>query len=601
MNDKRTIIALVIIGLILLLMPTYMRWFYGPTETPPPPPQTDLPDSLMTQAVTADTIGAWSRDDVTETEPIQPTTSEPEQAGVDQIPGSGRALTVVTPLYTATMNTRGAVIEKWRLRNYQREDEPPIQMLPPGTWGPVFEIPLGEERLNALNLVFSCDAPDTIRIGPGEETTLVMSAEVADERQAVRRLTFNGDGYAVGINDAFTGFTTTPMNDAYRLLWVGGLNFTETSTDKTRREDVQYSGFYGSQGGDVQKTRLKQDHVEEQLFGSVEWVALRTKYFTAALVPQGELFRTVRMSGQAGENGPPRMQLAAEREIETTAGSEIGTLLYLGPIDYSILREYEVGLEGMMDFGFSIIKPISKFVLILFTFLHGYIPNYGLVLIVFSILVKVVVFPLTRKSYESMHAMQELTPRMQEIREKYKDDPEKMNKKIMNLYKENKVNPLGGCFPLLLQMPVFWALFIVFRTTIELRGAPFVLWINDLSMADPYMVLPGLMSLTMLLQQRAQLKNPQQRTMALLMPIMFFFLFKSFPAGLVLYWTLFNILSIVQTELVHKRPAAAETAGTGTGRSGKGSANGRTPVQSGRGQKAGKGGPVQKPGGRKKR
>jgi YidC/Oxa1 family membrane protein insertase len=156
-----------------------------------------------------------------------------------------------------------------------------------------------------------------------------------------------------------------------------------------------------------------------------------------------------------------------------------------------------------------------------------------------------------------MHAMQELAPKMQEIREKYKDDPEKMNKKIMNLYKENKVNPLGGCFPMLLQMPIFYALFIILRTTIELRGAPFVLWIQDLSMMDPYMVLPGLMALTMLVQQRAQMKDPRQRPMAIIMPIMFFFLFRSFPAGLTLYWTLFNILSIFQTEFIHKKPEKA--------------------------------------------
>jgi len=570
MNDRRTIIALLIIGLILLLMPTYMRLIYGPEENAGPLPVSPA-DSSAGQ-VTPTGVPGEAGGQVPATPPTPapeeraPSVLESEQIISPEEPGGeGRAITVVTPLYTATLDTRGAVLTRWRLNGYQREDEPPIQMLPPGTRGPVLEVPVGDARVNALSLVFATDAPDTVRIGTGESATLDLAAIVDDERAVSRRMTFAGDHYSVDILDGFSGFETTPMNNAYRLYWVGGLAFTEENTDprRGRREDLQYSGFFGSQGGDVQKTRLKQEHVEEQLFGTVDWVALRTKYFTAALIPRDGAFRTVRMVGQAGESGPPQMEVIADRALEPTERDAISTTLYLGPIDLDLLREYEVGLEGMMDFGFSIIKPIARFVLTLFTFMHGYIPNYGLVLIVFSILIKIVVFPLTRKSYESMHAMQELTPRMQEIREKYKDDPEKMNKKIMNLYKENKVNPLGGCFPLLLQMPIFWALFIVFRTTIELRGAPFVFWIHDLSLKDPYMVLPGLMSLTMLLQQRAQLKNPQQRTMALMMPVMFFFLFKGFPAGLVLYWTLFNILSIVQTELVHKKPAPADGTGSG--------------------------------------
>ncbi len=276
------------------------------------------------------------------------------------------------------------------------------------------------------------------------------------------------------------------------------------------------------------------------------------------MMPSGESFRGAQMNGSAGTAGPARMNVAADRRLPPGEGSAISTDLYLGPIDYSILRSYERDLDKMMDFGFSIIKPISRLVLILFTWLHTFIPNYGLVIIIFSILVKIVVFPLTRKSYESMHAMQELSPKMAEIREKYKDDQEKMNKKIMNLYKENKVNPLGGCFPLLLQMPIFWGLFIVFRTTIELRGEPFMLWINDLSLSDPYLVLPGLMAISMLIQQRAQLKDPKQRPMALMMPAILFIVFRTFPAGLILYWTLFNILSLLQTEFMSGKKKTAE-------------------------------------------
>ena len=131
---------------------------------------------------------------------------------------------------------------------------------------------------------------------------------------------------------------------------------------------------------------------------------------------------------------------------------------------------------------------------------------------------------------------------------------------MMNLYKEHGVNPLGGCFPLLLQMPIFFALFVVFRSTIELRMEPFWLWITDLSLQDPYMILPGLMALTMFIQQRMQLRDPRQKAMMYIMPLVMFFLFKSFPAGLILYWTLFNVLSVVQTEIIHP-PQRTQEAG----------------------------------------
>jgi YidC/Oxa1 family membrane protein insertase len=369
-------------------------------------------------------------------------------------------------------------------------------------------------------------------------------------------LEFSGDTYDVRLVDRFEGFSVSALDNGYRLWWLGGLEFTEPS----RREELTYSGFNALQGGDRHRTKLKQELVESQLSGSIEWAALRTKYFAGIMVPVSGPFRAVAMEGIAGDVGPANMNMHVERGLAQEGPQAVETVLYVGPIDFDRLRSYEVGLERMMDFGWGFIRPISRLILTVFTFMHRFIPNYGLVIIVFSILVKLAVFPLTRKSYQSMHAMQELAPKMQEIKEKYKDDPEKMNRKMMNLYKEHGVNPLGGCFPLLLQMPIFWALFIVFRATIELRGAPFVLWITDLSLKDPYMVLPALMGITMFIQQNAQMKNPQQRAMVYIMPVMMFLLMKGFPAGLILYWTMFNVFSIVQTELVHQRPKPTPTS-----------------------------------------
>lgn len=563
MEDKRSILALIIIGAVLLLTPTYMK-LINPTEEPAavddylpmseePGQPVRVPD-VVTPEQTTQQAPIYS-----ESEVISPTPTLVEFEGV----------TIETPLYTADIGLLGAALRGWTLHGYEREGEPPVSMIPVDAMGAVMELPVGDGRFAVTSVTFSTDAPDTIWIEPGVERTITLRAQLDDTRRVIRRMTFNGDTYDFNITDSFYGFETSPLNDVYRLLWMGGLALTElgglalTEADRKRRgrqlrEEQTYSGYYAYQGGDIQKTKLKKDSVSAQAFGTVDWVALRVKYFTAIMMPEGEPFRNAQMNGGAGDVETARMNVAVDRRLPAGEGTEISTSFYLGPIDYQILRSYERDLDKMMDFGFSIIKPISHGVLLLFTFLHKYIHNYGLVIILFSILVKIVVFPLTRKSYESMHAMQQLSPKMAEIRAKYKDDQEKMNKKIMNLYKENKVNPLGGCFPMLLQMPIFWALFIVFRTTIELRGEPFMFWITDLSLSDPYLVLPALMAVTMLIQQRAQLKDPKQRPMALMMPAVLFFVFRTFPAGLILYWTLFNVLSVIQTEFVHRKPEPAE-------------------------------------------
>ncbi len=537
MSDRRTLLALLIIGLILLLTPYYME-LMGTGSRPVAPP---VADSTVVAAVPAP-------------EPEAPPPALTAET-VPRLPGEqtepGRTIVVETPRYLALVGLQGALLTGWQLKEYRDHSGNPVRLIPEGAFALALDLPDGDARLELTEQTFQTTAPDTVRLAAGESRTLDFSLALEDGRRVTRGMRFSADTWDVDVTDRLEGFEVSALNDAYRLWWIGGLNLTETK----RPEELQYTGFYALQGGEVQKTRLKATPQETVLSGSIAWAALRTKYFTGILIPRPEAFRAARMNGAAGDLGPALMNVELEHRMPATGG-EIGTLLYLGPIDYHELLAYQVDLQKMMDFGWGFIRPISKLILNLFTWLHRIIPNYGLVIILFSVLVKIVVYPLTRKSYESMHAMQEISPKLQELREKYKGDPEKMNKKMMNLYKEHGVNPLGGCFPLLLQMPVFFALYAVFRSTIELRGAPFMLWITDLSVSDPYRVIPGLMSLTMFIQQRAQLKNPQQRMLTIMMPLMMFFLFQGLSAGLVLYWTMFNVLSIIQTEIVHpKKPA----------------------------------------------
>ncbi|MBC8278135.1 MAG: membrane protein insertase YidC, partial [FCB group bacterium] len=227
------------------------------------------------------------------------------------------------------------------------------------------------------------------------------------------------------------------------------------------------------------------------------------------------------------------------------------------------------------NWGVSIIKPFSKFILWSFKLLHTIIPNYGVVIVVFSILIKIVLWPLTHKSYVSMKKMSNLQPYMKEIKEKYKGDPQKMQKETAKLYKEHNVNPMGGCLPMILQMPLLYGLFIVFRSTIELRGAPFMWWIKDLSLPDTIIelgftipmygnqisVLPLVMGVSTFFQSKQTMTDPNQKMMLYFMPIFLTLLFNNFPSGLTLYYTLFNLLSVVQQRMIQTNNKAAVEVG----------------------------------------
>jgi YidC/Oxa1 family membrane protein insertase len=281
-------------------------------------------------------------------------------------------------------------------------------------------------------------------------------------------------------------------------------------------------------------------------------VATRSKYFLASLVPlskAGSGFKAegIREVKYLQNKKLEKKKISVSLEIPISGDSlQDRFMVYIGPIDYHVLKNYKIGLENLVDLGWKIIKPFSLAVLWVFVNLHKVIPNYGLVIIVFTILIKILFHPLTHKSVTSAAKMQNLQPKMAALKEKYKKDPQRMNQEIMKLYKDEKVNPFGGCLPLLLQMPLFYGLFVVFRSTIELRGANFIFWLNDLSQMDKYYVLPVIMAVTMFWQQKMTIKDPKQMAMVYMMPILFFFLFKSFPAGLTLYWTFFNILSLIE-------------------------------------------------------
>lgn len=353
------------------------------------------------------------------------------------------------------------------------------------------------------------------------------------------------------------------------LNWNSGLAVTEGN----RNDDLGGFSSVALMGGELVKRSLGAlaKKTEPKLSGNVNWVGVRTKYFLACVLPQNasntDGFETgllSRVPERKDEENRAGFGCMPHRGVKHSGNTQISVSLicpqeknfsvYVGPIDYEELKRLDVEAERIVDFGWSWIAPLSKFLFRVLKFFRSFIPNYGIVIIIFSLITKLLFYPLTHRGTRSMRAMAKLQPEMKRIQKQYKNDPKRMNREVMELYKKHKVNPLGGCLPLLIQMPIFIALYSILRTTIELRRATFIsFWIADLSVKDPVYILPLLMGGFMLLQSLVTPTDPRQRWTTFFMPVVITVIFLNFPAGLVLYWLVNNIFSVAEHFLLAKK------------------------------------------------
>jgi YidC/Oxa1 family membrane protein insertase len=317
----------------------------------------------------------------------------------------------------------------------------------------------------------------------------------------------------------------------------------------------------------LEKVKIKKASEPKDQAGRVDWMAYEDAFFISAVIPDQP--SKASFKGRLLPSGileatymPPSISLHPSDRASSSY------TLYLGPRELGTLKQLGKNLERAVTFGWTDI--IAKPLLYLLRFFNQYIHNYGVSIILLTILIKILFWPLTHKSYKSMKEMQKLQPRMAKMREKYKNNKAQLNKEMMALYKTYKVNPMGGCLPMIIQLPVFFALFRILGSAIELRQAPFMLWINDLSAPDrlfnfpftiPFMsppygipVLTLLMGASMFLQQKMTPTpgDPTQAKIMMFLPLIFTFMFINFPSGLVLYWLVNNILSIGQQYRIHK-------------------------------------------------
>ena len=287
----------------------------------------------------------------------------------------------------------------------------------------------------------------------------------------------------------------------------------------------------------------------------VLWTAFEEKYFASILVPAKSSLERVRLllNGDLVEN----QVIAPEIVLQPGESVEFSYTVFVGPKRVDLLESVGQRIDELVDFGWFAV--IAHPLLVALKFFYNYIGNYGVAIILLTVLIKILFWPLTQKSYTSMKSMQKLQPQMQKLREKHKNDRERLNRELMELYKTHRVNPLGGCLPMIVQIPVFFALYKVLLFSIELRHAPFMLWITDLSAKDPYYITPLIMGASMFVQQKmmpSQMDPNQQRIM-MMMPVIFTFMFLQFPSGLVLYWLVNNLLTIGQQYLINRPGAEA--------------------------------------------
>lgn len=489
----------------------------------------------------------------------------------DDVAATGDALdipedvvTVDTPLWTATLSNRGGTITSWRLKEYDTHEGEPVSLVSEGSRALSLGIEYGAAVLAVDDLAFEYSGADFVELDEGSApAVLTYTAIREDGLTIVRSYTFHGDSYAFRSEVSVSGLRDPA---ARRNLWVGwpGVAPTEAKEDsKAAASVVRVDGGIARDG----LGRFK-DSPEYARVGAVEWVTSQSRYFMAAVAPEGVAFQETRALGDR-ETGHVGFRSAVPMEGERV---DIAFDVFAGPQDYKLISAMGVGLERAIDMGWSFTRPLSVLMLKALVWAHRYVPNYGVVIIIFSILTKLLFYRLTHKSFTEMKRMQDLQPKLNALKEKHGDDKEGLAKAQMELYKREGVNPLGSCLPMILQMPVFIALFQVLRTTIELRGAPFALWITDLSQPDtiaaiagfPIHILPLLMGLGMLLQQRFTTTDPSQAGIGKMMPILFTVLFYNFASGLVIYWLVNTVLSIGQQYYIHRGPSAsAEVSSVG--------------------------------------
>lgn len=560
--DRNAVIASVLIAIIMMV---WLVWLQ-PTPPPASPPSP------------ADTLAATT-----------PTAPEPPSDAISDIPsppqdsllapartGTARQIVVDHPLYRATFSTKGATLVSFVLKAYPRYDRlSPVEMVDTTKGGALslaFTTP-NNHLVDTRTLFFaSAFSGDTLRVG-NEPTTLTFETRLGSG--AIRQMyTFTPETYELGLQVEQSNAASFATNEGYELAWNGAIPNTEANRD----DEVRHSGAYARSGGVVEKVEVQNESFgEKSPNGTVDWIAVKNKYFTAVVIPSSPTRGAALLGEKLGEAETPSLHanFSASLLMPPATGTAETFRLYVGPMEFYRLDAYDLDLYDMVDYGWdffeAVTRPFARFMFIpVFNILDDYIPSFGVIIIIFAFLIKLLTLPMTNSSMRSMARMKVIQPQMQAIQEKYANDPQKQQEAMMKLYREAKVNPLGGCLPMLLQYPILIALWQFLPQAIELRQQGF-LWAADLSAPDPILHLPFtiplygnfvagftlLMGLAMIIQMRVQMQsqpsNPQTAVFTYVFPVMLFVIFNKLASGLNLYYLVFNLISVLHQQWYNRK------------------------------------------------
>jgi len=546
--DRKTLTGFILIGAILLLWPSYLE-LVSPSEKTQEElivPKQDFVEKYTEQK------------DASQSEAKNETLGEIATSIVEVDAGL---------FVTKISNTGGGSFVSYELKDHLKESESSLNLIDvnnPKNLSVSFIDQSGSVVVLDNNWILSSGS--STELNKNNPSSTLSYYTLYNGKRVTKNITINFNSYNVGVEVDLRNIKTESLDGKYNLSWYGGLPESEGKQDAMFMEGlvgqagniesfrVGSAGFFGSSDTSTIERESK------KFVGQSDFVGYRTKYFGVFFVPQ--------KTDVVEITKYPSVERAA---VDISVSQDINfdkNTLFLGPLDYGKVSNLNVGLEDKI-LGWQWLSSVSWLVYSTMMLLYSFIPNYGVVVVLFAVLIKLITYPLMAKQLRSSKKMQEISPELNKIKLKYKNNPTLQQQKIASLFQENKINPLAGCLPLLIQMPVLMSVFMVFRNTIEFRGESFFLWINDLSSADtllfvagiPLNVLPFLMAAsmfyTMKLSSASQpaggdpAQEATQQMMKYMFPGMMFFLFYSFPSGLNLYYLCFNIMQILQQRIIN--------------------------------------------------
>ena len=569
--DKQSTLGLI---LIFVLLVAWMMWNSPQTKQPQVKNQKQeiVNDSVKTAVSQAEKKESAAREK-------QSANTADQSAGKyfeARKKGTERIITIESDSYKAELSTKGGLIKTWELKKFKSWDGVPVQLVDYDHKGDLTILLTTSDGkvINTRDLYFDANVPDghvVLNKENNYEFEISFTLPSTNGGKLIKTMKFRNGEYGLDLDIQLINLAPVVANYEYELAWESGIRYAERNSV----DEANFGAAYAYAGNELADVDAKQVDKKEQkdFSGAIDWIAVRNKYFGIVLIPVSTLSDGAYIEGSRkampNEGVYETYNISLKMPFKGGDNEHAAFKIFMGPLDHGILSSYKINLEKIMNLGWAwIIRPISEYIMLpVFSAIHYIVPNWGFVIIIFSLLIKLVLHPLSKKQMESMKRMQKLQPMMDEIREKYKDDPQKMNSSIMNLYKEYGVNPAGGCLPLLLQLPIMYALFAVLRGSIQLRQAGFIWWIKDLSVPDVIVTLPFrlpilgqdlsgivlVMGISMFFQSKMTITDPRQKATVWMMPIMMTLVLNSLPSGLNLYYAMFNILAIGQQLLINKK------------------------------------------------